>query len=263
MVAHIPPFVEGRIAGLIMFVAMVVITWYYMNRGELPFIRRVPAVDAIEEGVGRATELGRPVICSPGIAVAGLDYWTVAALSMLTHVARLCARNDIPLLVPLGGSDQSYTATEVARDLVEAQYRLEGKMEAFNVDNMPFLSGRQFAWASGYVGMMLRNKPATDIMVGVQWASAMYMSEVANTVGAMQISGSTYLSNIACLATSSDYVMKGEEQTAAGAYLSRDPVQLASIRTQDIIKVLAIVVTVVGVIALAMGSDIMQVILST
>jgi hypothetical protein len=263
MVQTIPLIVEGRFTGLILFIVIIVCTLYYMSKGKLPYIRRVPAVDAIDEGVDRATELGRPVIISPGIAVAGIDYWTVSALSMLTHVARRCAGNDVPLLVPLGGSDQSYTMIEIARDLVQAQYRLEGKPEGYNVDNMPFLSGRQFAWASGYVGMMLRHKPATDIMVGVQWASAMYMSEVANTVGSMQISGTTYLSNIACLATSSDYVMIGEEQTAAGAYLSQDPVQLASIRTQDIIKGLAMIFLIVGVIALAMGSDIVKVILST
>jgi hypothetical protein len=262
MVRQIYPFVEGRLMGFVFFAIMIVSAIYYMRRGRLPYIRRVPAIDAIDEGIGRATELGRSVICSPGIAVFGIDYWTVAGLSILAYVARLCARNDLRLLVPLGGSVQSYTMVEVARDLVESQFRLEGKPERFNIDDMPFLSGRQFAWASGYVGMMMRERPATDIMVGVQWASAMYMSEVAHEVGAMQISGTTYLSNIACLATSSDYVMIGEEMTAAGAYLSKDPVQTASIRTQDIIKGLLLIFLVVGVATISMGSEIIKLILS-
>lgn len=263
MVFRIYPFVQERLSGLALLIAMFIITFYYMRRGKLPYIRRVPALDAIEEGIGRATEMGRPVIASPGIAVSGIDYWTVGALSILAYVSRLCARNGLRLLVPLGGSEQSYTLVEVARDLVESQYRLEGVPERFDVNDMPFLSGRQFAWASAYVGMLMRERPAVNVMVGLQWASAIYMSEVAKEAGCFQISGTTYLSNIACLAVSSDYVMIGEEMVAAGAYLSRDPAQLASIRTQDIIKALMIIILVVGIIALGFGSDIVKVILST
>jgi hypothetical protein len=247
--------------GLLMFVAMFVITMYYMRRATLPYIRRVPAIDAIEEGIGRATELGRPVVTSPGIAIFGIDYWTVAALSMLAHIARLCARNDLRLIVPLGGSDNSYTTMEVARDIVENQYRLEGKPESFNLENLPFLSGRQFAWSSGYAGILMRNRPAANIMVGVQWGTAIYLSEVSHQVDCMMIAGTTYIANIACLSTSSDYVMIGEEQTAAGAYLSRDPVQLASIRTQDILKGALFIILVLGIIAISMGNDIVNVIL--
>jgi len=254
--------IQGRISGLILLLAMAVITLYYMRKGKLPYIRRVPAIDSIEEGIGRASEMGRPVIASPGIAIEGIDYWTVGALSILSHVARLCARNDLRLMVPLGGSEQSYTLVEISRDIVENQYRLEGNLERFNIDDMPFLSGRQFAWASAYVGMLMRDRPAVDVMVGLQWATAIYMSEVAHEVGSFQISGTTYLSNIACLAVSSDYVMIGEEMVAAGAYLSRDPVQLASIRTQDIIKAVMVVTLLLGIIALGLGSDVVKVILS-
>ena len=124
---HISPFVEGRISGLVLLLIMIVTTLYYMNTKKLPYVRRVPAIDAINEAIGRSTELGRPVLFSPGMCLYGIDYWTVAALSMLTHVARQCVRNDIRLLVPLGGSDASYTTMEVSRDIVETQYRLGGK----------------------------------------------------------------------------------------------------------------------------------------
>jgi hypothetical protein len=163
----------------------------------------------------------------------------------------------------MGGSEESYTTMELARDLVETQYKLEGKSESFNIDDMPFLSGRQFAWASAYCGMMLREKPATNIMVGVQYASAVYISEVGHEVGAMVISGADYLSNVACLAASSDYVMIGEEMLAAGAYLSKDPGQLATIRTQDLIKTVLIGIMVLGTVALALGSDVVKVFLSS
>jgi hypothetical protein len=263
MVFHIYPIVEGRLSGLLLFVFALVMTLYYLSTKKVPYIRRVPAIDAIEEGVGRATELGKPVIASCGMAASGINASTVAGLSMLTYTAKLCARNDLRLMAPMGGSEESYTTMELARDLVETQYKLEGKPESFNIDDMPFLSGRQFAWASAYCGMMLREKPATNIMVGVQYASAVYISEVAHEVGAMVISGADYLSNVACLAASSDYVMIGEEMLAAGAYLSKDPGQLATIRTQDLVKTVLIGLLVLGIVALTFGSDIMKVFLSS
>jgi hypothetical protein len=229
-----------------------------MTTKRVPYIRRVPAIDAIEEGIGRATELGKPVIASPGMSPRGIDTSTAAGLSMLSFASRLSARNDLKLISPLGGSSESYTTMELARDIVETQYRLEGKADQFDLDNLPFLSGRQFAWASAYCGIMLREKPATNIMVGVQYASAVYISEVAHEVGAMVISGTTYLSNIACLAASSDYVMIGEEMLAAGAYLSKDPGQLATIRTQDIMKFVLIGTLVLGVITLSLGIEVVM-----
>ncbi len=255
MVFELYPIASGKISGLIFFAAMILLTLYNLRSKKAPYIRRVPAIDAIEEGIGRATELGQPIFVSCGMSPRGVDAATVAGLSMLAHAARMCARNDVRLIAPMGGSAQSYTVMELARDLVESQYQLEGKPEAFNIDDMPFLSGRQFAWASAYCGMMMREKPATNIMVGVQYASAVYISEVGHEVGAMVISGTTYLSNIACLSASSDYVMIGEEMLAAGAYLSRDIGQLSTIRTQDLGKVILLAILTLGIVVLTAGSN--------
>jgi hypothetical protein len=57
--------------------------------------------------------------------------------------------------------------------------------------------------------------------------------------------------------------MLSEEQPAAGAYLSRDPAQLASIRVQDIYKFIAIGFMLLGLIAINVGSDIINRLLST
>lgn len=255
MVFQLPLIATGRISGLIFFLIATAYTIYFLSTKKETYIRRVPAIDAIEEGIGRATELGKPIFVSPGMSPRGIDTVTAAGLSVLSFCARLSARNDLRIITPLGGSEESYTTMELARDIVETQFRLEGKVDRFNIDNLPFLSGRQFAWASAYTGMMLREKPATNIMVGVQYASAVYISEVAHEVGAMVISGADYLSNIACLAASSDYVMIGEEMLAAGAYLSKDPGQLATIRTQDIMKFILIGILVLGVIVVSFGND--------
>ena len=263
MVTKIFPFVEGRFVGVILFLVIAGIAIYYMYSKKQVPIRRVPALDAIDEGIGRAAEMGKPVIDSIGICSGGMDYWTVAAMSILSYTARKCVALGVPLYVPLGGHDNSYTPMEVARDIVKTEYDLAGKPEEFKLENMPFLSGRQFSWASGYVGMLMRLRPAANIMLGDNLASAMWMSEIGHQIGALQISGATYISNIAVLAVSSDYIAIGEDMLAAGAYLSKEPSQIASIRTEDIIKILAIILVVGGALVFSLGSNIVQTVLST
>jgi hypothetical protein len=54
----IPGLFEGRLVGLMLLILIFVLAIYYMGLAESPYIRRVPALDAIEDAVGRSTEMG-------------------------------------------------------------------------------------------------------------------------------------------------------------------------------------------------------------
>ena len=137
----LPGFAEGRLVGLLLLILIFVLAVNFMGQAKLPYIRRVPALDAIEDAIGRSTEMGKPVVCSYGLG--GFDYWTVAGLSILGYVAKICAETDTRLIVPTGGSSDSYIVREAAVDLVRNAYTAAGRPEAFNEDDMPFLSGEQ------------------------------------------------------------------------------------------------------------------------
>ena len=260
---EIPFMQSGKIVAFALLILNFVITIYYLTGERRPYIRRVPALDAIEEAVGRATEMGKPVVCSYGWAFGMFDYWTIAGLSILSHVARLCARNDTRLIVPTGGSTGSFVVRPVAVEIVRAAYMAEGKEDQFNENDIPFLSGEQFAMGTGYAGILISERPATMIFTGSAGADAMMVAEVSNQVGAITITSASYMSNVACLACASDYIMIAEESVAAGAYLSRDPAQLASIRTQDIYKGIAICLTILSWILLQVGNNFLVELLST
>ena len=140
---------------------------------------------------------------------------------------------------------------------------MEGVEDQFNPDDLPFLSGQQYAYVGGYVGIMQRTRPGSVIMTGSHWSDAMNIAETSNAVGAVTISSGAYISNVAALACASDYILIGEEAPAAGAYLSDDPAQRASIRVQDIYKWLALGLMIVGLLASNAGSDIILSLLST
>jgi len=257
------PIQSGRITGLVLLALVFVITLYLMSGGKKPYVRRVPGLDAMEDAVGRATEMGKPVVASYGWAFSGFDYWTVAGLTILSHVAKLCAKTNTRLLVPTGGSEGSYIVRPVAVEIVKNAYDVEGKGDMFNENDLPFLSGSQFAMGTGFAGMLLSNRPGSMIMAGSSAADAMMIAEVSNQVGAITITAPTYIGNVAALACASDYVMIGEEAVAAGAYLSQEPAQLASIRTQDIYKFIGIGLILLGWVLTAVGSNLIQQIMST
>lgn len=257
------PIQEGKIVALILFVLVFLITVYYMTGGRKPFVRRVPGLDAIEDAIGRSTEMGKSVVMSYGWCFGGFDYWTIAGLNILQYVSSICVKNDTKMVVPTGGSQGSFIVRPVAVDLVKTTFESQGKGELFDENNMPFLSGSQFAMGTGFCGILLKERPGSMILTGGSAADAMMVAEVSNQVGAITITSPTYISNVAALACASDYVLIGEETPAAGAYLSQDSAQLASLRTQDLLKFFSIAVVLIGSVLVVAGSNFFIQLLST
>ena len=260
---QIPGIIQGRLLGLVLIIVIAVMAVYYIRSKKQVYVRRVPGLDAIEEAVGRSAEMAKPVVCSYGIASGGFDYWTLTGLTILGHVARLAARTGTRLIVPTGGSDSSLIVRPAVEEIVRTAYILEGALDNFKPDDIPFLSGQQYAYVGGYVGILQRTRPGSVIMTGSHASDAMNIAETSNAVGAITITSGSYLSNVAALACASDYILIGEEAPAAGAYLSTDPSQRASIRIQDLFKWFTIATLVIGLILVAVNNDLVQRLLVT
>jgi hypothetical protein len=211
-------------------------------KGRLPTVRRLPGMDALEEAVGRAAEMGKPVVFSTGLG--NINVVTLAALSVLEHVARLCARLGVRLIVPQT-NPQTYA---VAEEVVRRAYQAEGKADRFNSDDVIFLSTSQFAYASGYVGILHREKAAANLMFGGFAAESLILAEAGNTIGAAQIAGTTAYHQIPFFISACDYTLIGEELYAASSYIERDPIKLGSLAGLDWAKSLVLALVLVGVL---------------
>jgi hypothetical protein len=62
------------------------------------------------------------------------------------------------------------------------------------------------------------------------------LAETGNSIGAIQIAGTGSASQIPFFVTACDYTLIGEEFFAASAYLSNKPELIGSIKGQDIVK---------------------------
>lgn len=88
--------VAGKQTTFLFFVLFLATAAYYMSRaktGKVPYVRTIHGLEAIEEAIGRATELGKPVFYVPGrteINTAGAAQ-NIAGLEILGHVAKMTA----------------------------------------------------------------------------------------------------------------------------------------------------------------------------
>lgn len=238
---------EGQVFSLICLIIYCAVVMVMISRSrkgmKVPELYQVPGLEALDEAIGRCTEMGRPVHFSPGIG--GVDNaQTLAALSILSYVARQCARYDTDLIV----TNRITVVYPITEEVVKQAFIEEGKADRFKPENVRFISEDQFAYATGVTGIMYRENPAANLLLGAFWAESLIFAEVGAIAGAIQIAGTANTHQIPFFVAACDYCLIGEELYAASAYLTREPILVGSLVAQDWGKMFAAVVMVVGTI---------------
>lgn len=222
--------------------AIIVFTILTARRRNL-FIRRIQGLTAIDEAIGRATEMGRPMVCSTGLGInGGIEIVTLQALSIVSYIIRASARFGTRAIVPVYDPQMVPVTEEAVRDA----YAAEGRPELYNADDVRFLTNRQFAFAAAISGIIWREKAAATFLFGYYYAESLIIAETGQQVGAIQVAGTIATTQIPFFIAACDYVIIGDEFYAASAYLSREPTQMGSIVGQDYAKGLLLLVVVAG-----------------
>jgi hypothetical protein len=231
------------------YLALIVVTgaafWIWFGiakkRGKDLFIRRIPGIDAIEDAIGRSTEMGRPVLYVTGVEEM-TDIQTIASLLILGHVSHTIAEYDTELKVC-----NAYPMTMiVAEEVVRQGYANAGRLDAHRPENVMFLTAEQFAFAAAVTGIILRDKPATNIYFGRFYAESLLLAETGFLTGAVQIAGTSEFTQLPFFIAACDYALLGEELYAVGAYLSREPTLLAQLKAGDVLKAIIMALILAG-----------------
>lgn len=228
---------------VILYSATVVYCIYHARSGRELFIRRIPGLEAVDEAIGRATEMGRSIMYILGLGGVS-NVATIASMNILSQVAQKTADYETPLRVPCNDP----IVMNVVQEMVRTAYLNEGRPDAYNEENIFFLTESQFAYAAGVDGMMVREKPAAVFLQGSFFAESLILAETGNSIGAIQIAGTDKEHQLPFFIAACDYTLIGEELYAASAYLSREPMLLGSLKGQDYGKVMIFGAIVIGVI---------------
>jgi hypothetical protein len=244
-------FNSTRSSVMAFVVVFFLLVLYYMSlaqTGRKPFVRRLAGIDAIEEAIGRATEMGRPVLYVPGIQDID-EMQTVAGLVILESVARLTARYETPIRVPV-----AYPIPfTIAQEMVKSGYLNAGRPEAYDPDAVSFVSPEQFAYVAKLGGIMLRDRPAAHIFMGSFYAESLLLAETGYSTGAIQVAGTANVHQLPFFVVACDYTLIGEELYAASAYLSGEPRLVSGLKAADMLKVLVILTILVGCVLETLG----------
>ena len=200
----------------------------YARKGKKFYVRPIAGLQAVDNAIGRATEMGKPILYSSGLGKMD-RVATMASMNILGSVAEKTAEYNTPLIFP--NYDPVVMAT--AQEVVFEAYSKAGHPEAFNQDNIFFVTQSQFGYAAAVNGIMTRQLPATNLFFGTFEAEALILAETGNSVGALQIAGTDSTIQLSFFIVACDYTLIGEELFVASGYLTKDPQVLGSIKGQD------------------------------
>jgi len=235
---------KERFPVLIFLIFFGVLFFYYYNQarmGKEIFIRRLAGLDAIDEAVGRSTEMGKPVVFVHGLT--GLDDPnTISAVAILKYIAKKVAMYEIDLIVP----NTDPLVLLASREAVKEGMLEAGRPDVYKEENIMFLTTQQFGYAAGVNGILVRERPGATFFMGYFYAESLVMAETAYTVGSISIAGTTAITQLPFFIAACDYTLIGEEMYAASAYLSRNPVEIGTIKSEDVAKLVIIGAILIG-----------------
>jgi hypothetical protein len=231
------------LVALLLYGALVVGMIRKAQRGADLKVRKIAGLEAVEEAVGRATEMGKPVLYVPGIDDAN-NIQTIYAMMILAHIAKTTARYETPIIVPICKP----FVVPLAEETVKQASLDAGFPEAYNPNNIRYLSDEQFAFTAGVDGIMLRERPAANLYFGSFYAESLILAETGFQTGAIQIAGTANIHQLPFFVVACDYTLIGEEFFAATAYLSREPRLIGTLKGTDYMKAILLAFLVLGVI---------------
>jgi hypothetical protein len=240
-----------RLNNLILLTVIVIAFFWAVSHAKRKglFIRRIAGLDAIDEAIGRSTEMGKPIFYVPGIGQMS-TISTIASTFILGEVAKKVASYDSQIKVP----HYDPVVMTVAKEVVKQSYLEAGRPDSYREDLNFFVSHDQFSYAASVDGMISREKPAAIFFMGYFMAESLLLAEVGSTTGAIQIAGTDVEHQLPFFFTACDYTLIGEELYAAGAYLSKEPMLVSALKVQDLGKLVVMVSVAIGGVLVAVGA---------
>lgn len=245
---------KGRVFQLVLLIIMAIlsyIAYHYGRKGRTWEIRPLEGLEATYESIGRAAEMGRPIMVLTGISGLGSTQ-TLAGLTVLGEVAQRAAEIGV-------ATHTTSTSTEViafSEGVIKSAYDAAGKSELYRPgEYVRWFGGGQFAYAVGAAGYILEVKPAVIVFMGYFLFDVIVTMETGSRIGAQIIGGT--LSALPEMSVFCDYLLIGEELYAASAMISQDKQVIATIAGQDWIKLIILILVVVGIILKLAGSEAM------
>ncbi len=226
--------------------------WHRRGRLAEIVLRPLPAIDLIRSALRRSAEMGETVHVSPGtgaLHVGGSAAETLAGLQTVQGVAREALALGVPVQVT---TDDAVVNMLSGRSL-ELAYEAAGTPPGLQVESLLVAQQDPIAYAAGVLATISQPEVQGNVLVGAFGEELLLIGEVGARKTGFQVAGAARPLAASILPLITNDFLLGEEIFAAGAYLSRRPGRIVSLRVQDIIRGILIVFIIVGVILATLG----------
>lgn len=216
-----------------------------------PVFRKIPAIARLKRAIGLSVEDGSRVHVSLGSAdlTESTNPSALVGLSSLHRIGQLSSTSDQPPVCTSG--DGGFAL--LSKDVLHAVSIETNTRDAYDPDQGQLTGINSFSFALGAMDVMADPGVKTNVFIGSFGPEAGFLSTTAekNSTFTLAASDSIVAQSI-FMATSRD-VLIGEEVFAIPAYLGYRPAHLASLRMQDILRLLIGAALVVGALLKVLG----------
>jgi len=220
---------------------LILFTRRFQNGAEV-HLRPLDALKALEGHVGEAIESGSQLHLSLGQAglASVASPTSIAALSVLDHLAKDGCANGTPPLVTVGDP----TLLPAGQESLRHAYVSAKRTGEYRPGLVQFVASETdaFAYAGGVASVIQQEKIVSNVLVGRFGPELAIMSEAASRKNIGQVVGSDDPVALALATAVTENVLIGEELLATAAYLEGSSAQLASLRAQDVLRLIAMLV---------------------
>ncbi|MCK5223275.1 hypothetical protein KAR04_00775 [Candidatus Calescamantes bacterium] len=218
--------------GMLYFFAFLIL-FILFRSPKIPSLktREIAGIKALEEAIGRSTEMGKPILFISGTKPVP-SVSAVAGMNVLGRIAKLAARYGTPIVSPHNNSITMIAATEEIKEGL----RSANNEELFRDCSIFYLTDSQFPYAAGINALTSKVRPGAIFYMGTFYAESLILTEHGQNTGAIQIAGTDSVAQIPFFITTCDYLLMGEELFAASAYIQNDEASLRSIFMLDLAK---------------------------
>jgi hypothetical protein len=247
----------GKNFEFVWFLTIAAVGLYYLwqgIQGKTYKVRLLPQIQAIDDAIDRAVEMGRPVWACPGgvSRFSGtLVDMTIVGLNVMRYVIKKSLQKGaaIKCICPCKTGSQP-----IIDGIYREQCVAQGKPEAYSRDNDYYWGDGVRSWNLGVMTAVEDDNPALFVDVGA-WTSDCDLTGNAwvREVGGIVIAGTMRWHHQGVMALISDYPLFISEIHGAGAYASEDPKVLATVMSADILALLEVAMLLVIGVAVAAG----------
>jgi hypothetical protein len=212
-------------------------------QGKTPRIRKLPAIEALDEGIGMAIETGRKVHAGnpQGTLLGDKVAENLMGFSLMGHFATKAAKAGVPAIYTTPAA-QSLPLME---GLIRDAYMTMGKLDLYGNPEFVQIRALTGAYDFALAQILQRENVGASFLAGEIGKIMMFVGEshrVANTFSVLAHPG---YDKLEWAVPTFDYVLMLQETYAATAMITEDKAQLGAVLGLDFSAWTIIILTVV------------------